>query len=90
MRRLGTVHFMGKGYWVWFIPLSSGNTSIGIVADPRFHDFTSLNKLEKVFDWLEKNEPLCAEHLADKKDKILDFKLLKKIFLQLGIILFAG
>jgi flavin-dependent dehydrogenase len=77
LRRLGTVHFMGKGYWVWFIPLQSGNTSIGIVADPRFHDFTSLNKLEKAFDWLEKNEPLCAKHLTDKKDKILDFKVLK-------------
>ena len=76
-RRLGTVHFMGKGYWVWFIPLPSGNTSIGIVSDPRFHDFTSLNKLEKAFDWLEKNEPLCAKHLEEKKDKVLDFKVLK-------------
>ena len=78
LRRLGTVHFMGKGYWVWFIPLPSGNTSIGIVADPRFHDFSSFNKLEKAFEWLEKNEPLCAKHLAAKKDKVLDFRILKK------------
>ena len=77
LRRLGTVHFMDKGYWVWFIPLSSGNTSIGIVADPRFHDFSSFNKREKAFEWLEKNEPLCAKHLKDKKDKILDFRILK-------------
>jgi len=77
LRRLGTVHFMGKGYWLWFIPLSSGNTSIGIVADPRFHDFSSFNKLEKAYDWLEKNEPLCAKHLAAKKDKVLDFRILK-------------
>lgn len=77
LRRLGTVHFMGKGYWVWFIPLSSGNTSVGIVADPRFHDFTSINKLDKAYDWLQKNEPLCAKHLEDKRDKVLDFKVLK-------------
>lgn len=77
LRRLGTVHFMGKGYWVWFIPLSTGNTSIGIVADPRFHDFSSINKLDKAFEWLEKNEPLCAKNIADKKDKVLDFRVLK-------------
>jgi len=77
LRRLGTVHFMGKGYWVWFIPLSSGNTSIGIVADPRFHDFTSMNTLEKAYTWLEKNEPLCYKHLIDKKGNVLDFKKLK-------------
>lgn len=77
LRRLGTVHFMGKGYWVWFIPLSSGNTSVGIVADPRFHDFTEYNTLDKAYEWLRKNEPLCALHLEDKKDTILDFKILK-------------
>jgi flavin-dependent dehydrogenase len=77
LRRLGTVHFMGKGYWVWFIPLSSGNTSVGIVADPCFHDFTSYNTIDKAYDWLEKNEPLCAVHLTEKRDKILDFKILK-------------
>lgn len=77
LRRLGTVHFMGKGYWVWFIPLSTGNTSIGIVADPRFHDFNRINKLEKAFEWLEEYEPLCARNIADKKDKVLDFRVLK-------------
>lgn len=78
LRRLGTVHFMGKGYWVWFIPLSSGNTSVGIVADPRFHDFSSFNKLDKAYEWLESNEPLCFKHLVDKKEDVLDFKVLKK------------
>lgn len=77
LRRLGTVHFMGKGYWVWFIPLSSGNTSIGIVADPRFHKIEDYNTIEKAFEWLEKNEPLCAKHLEPKRTKVLDFKMLK-------------
>jgi flavin-dependent dehydrogenase len=32
-RWLSTNHLMGRGYWVWLIPLGSGSTSIGIVAD---------------------------------------------------------
>ena len=34
-RRLATNHYAGRGYWVWFIPLGSGETSIGIVWDKR-------------------------------------------------------
>src|SRR5262249_47974573 len=32
-RRLATNHYIGFGYWVWAIPLGSGETSIGIVWD---------------------------------------------------------
>ncbi|WDE09096.1 NAD(P)/FAD-dependent oxidoreductase [Thalassomonas viridans] len=32
-RFLSTNHFTGHGYWIWFIPLKSGLTSIGIVCD---------------------------------------------------------
>jgi flavin-dependent dehydrogenase len=32
-RRLSTVHFLYRGYWIWFIPLQAGTTSIGVVAD---------------------------------------------------------
>ncbi|MCB9378346.1 MAG: tryptophan 7-halogenase [Holophagales bacterium] len=34
-RRLGTNHYLGRGYWVWFIPLANGETSIGVVFDKR-------------------------------------------------------
>jgi flavin-dependent dehydrogenase len=34
-RRLATNHYAGRGYWVWFIPLGHGETSIGIVWDRR-------------------------------------------------------
>ena len=77
LRRLGTIHFMDKGYWVWFIPLATGNTSIGIVADPRHHAFDTFNKYEKAMDWLKENEPLCYYHLDKKRDDVLDFKVLK-------------
>lgn len=32
-RRLSTTHFLYRGYWIWFIPLQAGTTSIGVVAD---------------------------------------------------------
>ncbi|GAB2884777.1 hypothetical protein GCM10027180_13940 [Microbulbifer echini] len=32
-RFLSTNHFSGEGYWVWFIPLSGGYTSVGIVGE---------------------------------------------------------
>ncbi len=34
-RRLATNHYMGLGYWVWFIPLGNGETSVGVVFDKR-------------------------------------------------------
>jgi flavin-dependent dehydrogenase len=34
-RRLSTLHFLHRGYWIWFIPLHDGLTSIGVVADKR-------------------------------------------------------
>jgi len=34
-RRLATNHYVGRGFWVWFIPLGHGETSIGIVWDKR-------------------------------------------------------
>jgi flavin-dependent dehydrogenase len=37
-RRLATNHYVGRGYWVWFIPLGNGETSIGIVWDKRLLD----------------------------------------------------
>lgn len=77
LRRLSTVHFMGQGYWVWFIPLGTGNTSIGIVADPAYHPLETYNKYDKAMDWLKENEPFCYDILDKKRDDVLDFKQLK-------------
>jgi flavin-dependent dehydrogenase len=33
-RRLSTIHFWYSGYWIWFIPLRDGLTSIGVTGDP--------------------------------------------------------
>ena len=32
-RRLSTVHFVHRGYWIWLIPLRGGVTSVGVVGD---------------------------------------------------------
>ena len=55
-----TNHLMGKGYWVWLIPLGSGSTSFGIVADGDLHPFTRINRFERAMDWLANPEPQCA------------------------------
>lgn len=34
LRRYSTNHLMGEGYWAWIIPLPTGVTSVGVVADP--------------------------------------------------------
>lgn len=33
-RGISTMHFCYPGYWIWFIPLGGGVTSIGFVGDP--------------------------------------------------------
>lgn len=40
-RRLATNHYMGYGYWVWFIALGNGETSVGIVYDKRIHNLSA-------------------------------------------------
>ena len=52
---------MGAGYWVWLIPLGSGSTSVGIVADPALHPFHRLSRFDRAVDWLREFEPQCAD-----------------------------
>ncbi len=73
MRRLSTNHLIDEGYWVWLIPLSSGSTSIGIVADPRIHPFDEFNTLDGALDWIARNEPQLATALDGRRDEIVDF-----------------
>jgi flavin-dependent dehydrogenase len=76
-RRFSTNHLMGKGYWVWLIPLSSGATSIGIVADAKLHPFKSINSFENARKWLSLHEPQCADVVAQYRHKLQDFRALK-------------
>lgn len=75
-RRLSTNHLMGPGYWVWIIPLSSGATSVGIVAADEEHDHSGFNTLSKALDWLDEHEPQLAADLRAHQDKVLDFRIM--------------
>lgn len=76
-RWLSTNHLLGKGYWVWIIPLSSGATSIGIVADPKIHPYAEFNTFERAIVWLEKHEPQFAAIIDQHLDQLQDFLTLK-------------
>ena len=69
IRYYSTNHLVGEGYWVWIIPLSSGFTSIGIVAHEQIHPFKKYNTYEKAYRWLEKHEPALALYLQDRQPK---------------------
>ncbi|HJL19379.1 MAG TPA: NAD(P)/FAD-dependent oxidoreductase [Sandaracinaceae bacterium LLY-WYZ-13_1] len=75
IRWLSTSHLMGEGYWVWIIPLSSGRTSIGVVAHGEVHPFETLNTLERTLAWLEEHEPVLRSRL--EAHPIADFRCLK-------------
>jgi flavin-dependent dehydrogenase len=72
-RWLSTVHLMGRGYWTWLIPLGSGSTSVGIVADERLHPYDTLNSFERAMAWLDAHEPQCAGAVREHEDLLEDF-----------------
>ncbi|MBV9715582.1 MAG: FAD-dependent monooxygenase [Solirubrobacterales bacterium] len=73
VRSYATTHLCGQGYWVWLIRLATGPISIGVVSDPRFHDFTELNEYDRMFAWFRKHEPQLAAQLERRRDEIQDF-----------------
>lgn len=77
VRRLSTTHLMGRGYWVWLIPLYPNSTSVGIVADAKLHPHAEMNRFEKAVKWLETYEPQCAEAVKAKADRLQDFCVLR-------------
>ena len=76
-RWYSTNHLMGKGYWVWLIPLSSGSTSIGIVAEEAHHPLNQFNSFEKSITWLQQHEPQCALAIVANKEHLQDFRAIK-------------
>jgi flavin-dependent dehydrogenase len=77
-RWLSTNHLVGKGYWVWLIPLSSGSHSVGIVADARLHPLAGMNSFERALQWLHRHQPRLAEHLEPRRAQLQDFSALRR------------
>ncbi|MAT14454.1 MAG: halogenase [Planctomyces sp.] len=76
-RWYSTNHLMGKGYWVWLIPLGSGSTSVGIVAAEPHHSLSDFNSIDKAMAWLETHEPQCAAKVREHMDDLQDFLAIK-------------
>lgn len=66
-----TNHFMGAGYWLWLIPLSSGNTSVGVVVHDDTHSFDDVRTLERTMAFIAEHEPVV--HAALAKADVMDF-----------------
>lgn len=77
LRRLSTNHLMGDGYWVWFIPLSTGFTSVGIVSDPSRHPLKPMATIEGAMDWFREHEPLAARAIEPMLAGLQDFHALR-------------
>lgn len=73
-----TNHLLGRGYWIWIIPLSSGSTSVGIVADAEIHPLNTFNSQEKFLSWLDEHQPCLADDLRAHSDQIQDFCAIKQ------------
>ena len=72
-----TTHLMGKGYWVWLIPLAPDNTSVGIVTAEAIHPLNSYGlSYQQALEWLDRHEPLVSRALEGHER--LDFLKLKQ------------
>jgi len=58
-RRLATNHYVGRGFWIWVIPLGHGETSIGVVWDRRLIALHERRDREAAFlEFLRATPPL--------------------------------
>lgn len=65
-RRLSTTHLLGKGYWMWLIPLPSDVTSVGIVSDPDVVDVMPRDYGE-FGRWIAERDPRLARELSSTR-----------------------
>lgn len=75
-RYFSTNHLMDRGYWVWLIPLGSGATSVGIVADETIHPLHSYGtSYQAALEWLQVHEPRLWAFIREKPP--MDFHSLR-------------
>jgi flavin-dependent dehydrogenase len=73
-RRLATNHYLGFGYWVWFIPLGNGETSIGVVFDTRLINLDRGSNMASDYRAFLQAIPAAAELLEGASLKADDLK----------------
>jgi flavin-dependent dehydrogenase len=77
IRQFSTNHLMGKGYWIWLIPLSTGPISIGVCADADIHPYEEIATFEALLTWLQTHEPQLAAAVESRTEDIEDFLRVK-------------
>lgn len=73
-RRLATNHYMGRGHWIWVIPLGNGETSIGVVWDKRLVNLHESKNRQEDFVAFLKQKPALAELLEGAEMRSDDFR----------------
>ena len=73
-RRLATNHYMGRGYWIWVIPLGNGETSIGVVFDKRLVDLHHSKSRGEDFVAFLRAIPSLSELLVDAEPRLDDLR----------------
>jgi flavin-dependent dehydrogenase len=76
-RYYSTNHLTGAGYWIWMIPLSSGNTSVGITFDEDLVAVSEFRDYATALQWVEKTEPTLFRHISEITP--LDYRVLRNI-----------
>jgi flavin-dependent dehydrogenase len=73
-RRLGTNHFLGEGWWTWVIPLSGGQTSIGLVHNEKLVDLPGSGSLRPRFEEYVRRVDGLRDLLKDAELDADDFR----------------
>ena len=73
-RRLGTNHYVGRGYWIWVIPLGNGETSIGVVFDKRLVSLHESSNRQHDYTEFLRAIPSLAELLEGAELRADDFR----------------
>ena len=80
IRNTATNHFMGDGWWAWWIPLKGGDVSIGVVWDQRLCELPEgANVAARIKNFLVAQHPAAAEMLADAEAVAGDIHLRRNL-----------
>jgi flavin-dependent dehydrogenase len=78
-RRLATNHYVGRGFWVWVIPLGNGETSVGAVFDKRIHPLHEARDREQAYVAFLRRHPALAELLDGAAPRADDLRARSRV-----------
>jgi flavin-dependent dehydrogenase len=78
-RRLATNHYVGRGFWIWVIPLGNGQTSIGVVFDKRIINLHEARDREAEYVNFLKAHPALRELLEGATLRSEDLRALSRL-----------